>query len=535
MARLRCAEYTPRGNNLSVVEFTPSPAPPERAEGALQPYLRALRARWPLVLLVTLAALAGSVAWLTLRNPDYKATAHMLVAPVPDTDATFEGIDVLRADPNESTRTVQTAAALVQSPAAAQLAAQRLGPGWTRRRVEAAVDVQPEGQSNILAVTALVENRRDSARVANAYTRATLEVRRRIIERQSNTTLASLLAQQKSGAVSGQAAAALADRISRLQAVRTSGDPTLSITDAAALPGAPVGAPPWIVVGLALIAGFALGTGAALIMEVVDRRIRDEEELRRLYPLPVLSYVPELSRRRRRALSSPLSTPPEVREAFRTLEVQLDRQGSPPRVVTLTSASSGDAKTTSAVTLAIALLGAGHSVIVMDFDLRKPDVGKLLGVKPRRRLTSLLQPGTSLADMLVESPRVPTLRVLPADEESGGVVLLEPLSRRLNEMFQEARELADYVIVDTPPLGEVSDALRLLDFVDDLIVVARPGNTNRANLELMRDIMGRTGISPAGLLVIGDAPGRSSNYYAYGMSMREQSSWRRLASRSAEK
>lgn len=479
--------------------------------------------------------MGGSIAWLSLRKPDYKATAHMLVAPLPPEDPTFEGIDVLRADPNESTRTVQTAAALVESPEAARLAARRLGPSWSFGQVQSAVDVQPQGQSNLLAITALVENGRQAARVANEYARAVLEARRQTIQRQADTILPSLEAQQKSGTVTGAAAAALADRISRLQAVRTTGDPTLSITQPATPATSPVGAPPWLVVGLALIGGFALATGAALVMEVLDRRIRDEEELRRLYPLPVLSYVPELSRRRRKALASPLSTPPEVREAFRTLEVQLDRLGDPPRVVTLTSASTGDAKTTSAVTLAIALLGAGHRVIVMDFDLRKPDVGRLLGVKPRRRLTSLLQPGTSLEDLLVESPRVPTLRVLPADEESGGVVLLEPLSQRLGELFKEARELADYIVVDTPPLGEVSDALRLLDFVDDVIVVARPGNTNRANLELMRDILGRTGITPTGLLVIGEAPGRSTSYYAYGMETREQSSWRRLASRSAEK
>jgi Mrp family chromosome partitioning ATPase/capsular polysaccharide biosynthesis protein len=475
---------------LSVVDITQSTAPPERPEGALEPYVRALRARWPLVLLVMLAAVGGSVAWLSLRKPDYKATAHLLVAPLPAEDPTFQGIDVLRADPNESTRTVQTAAALVESPAAAGLAARRLGPGWTLAAVESAVDVQPLGQSNLLAVTALVENGPQAARVANQYARAALDVRRQRIQRQADTILSSLVAQQQSGAAAGQAGAALADRIARLRAVRVSGDPTLSVTETAAAPTSPVGAPSWLVVALALIGGFALGTGAALVMEVLDRRIRDEEELRRLYPLPVLSYVPELSRRRRRALRSPLATPPEVREAFRTLEVQLARQGNPPRVITLTSGSSGDAKTTSAVTLAIALLGAGHRVILMDFDLRKPDVGRLLGVKPRRRLTSLLSPGTSLEDMLVESPRVPTLRVLPADEESGGVVLLEPLSQRLGELFKEARELADYVIVDTPPLGEVSDALRLLDFVDDVIVVARPGNTNRANLELMRDILG---------------------------------------------
>ena len=264
---------------MSVVDFTPTPAPPERPEGALEPYLRALRARWVLVVLVTLAAVGASVAYLAHRQPDYKATAHMLVSPLPPDDQVFDGIDVLRADPNESTRTIQTAAALVNSPAAGGLAAQRLGDGWTTGRVDAAVDVQPEGQSNILSVTALVPNAAQAARVANEFARATLDVRRARVQKQVDTVLSSLQAKQASGAAKGQEAATLADRITRLEGVRQGGDPTLSVTQQATIPTSPVGAPSWLVVGLALIAGFALGTGASLVMEVLDRRIRDEDEL----------------------------------------------------------------------------------------------------------------------------------------------------------------------------------------------------------------------------------------------------------------
>ena len=96
-----------------------------------------------------------------------------------------------------------------------------------------------------------------------------------------------------------------------------------------------------------------------------------------------------------------------------------------------------------------------------------------------------------LDDLLVEYPQAPGLRVLPTDP--GNVLLLDAITRRLPELFHEARSLADYVIVDTPPLGEISDALRLVDLVDDIVIVARPGHTNRDSLETARDLMTRSG------------------------------------------
>ena len=104
---------------------------------------------------------------------------------------------------------------------------------------------------------------------------------------------------------------------------------------------------------------------------------------------------------------------------------------------------------------AVTLVMVGHRVIVVDFDLRKPDVGRALGIAPKKRFASAFSDGVDLDDLLVEYPQAPGLRVLPTDP---GNVLLDAITRRLPELFHEARSLADYVIVDTPPLGEISDA-----------------------------------------------------------------------------
>ncbi len=94
------------------------PAPPRSAEGALGPYLRAIRSHRMLVILVTLAAIAAAVAWTVLRTPSYSATAEMLVTPVAQEDQTFLGLPVLR-DSGDPTRSVQTAANQIHSSAAA--------------------------------------------------------------------------------------------------------------------------------------------------------------------------------------------------------------------------------------------------------------------------------------------------------------------------------------------------------------------------------------------------------------------------------
>lgn len=496
---------------------TTVPASP--SEGALEPYLRALRAHWKLVTLVTLVTVGFSIFWLSVRSPHYDATAQMLVTPVAVDDTTFEGVDVLRGDTSDATRTVQTAAALIESPEAADATARRVGRGQTRASVEAAVKVATRGETNILGIKATASNPQLATDLANTYAQTALEQRATAIRTQIAQKLGAQRATLSKGGLSDTASATLSSSIERLRSASTAGDPAFSITQKAVPPNGTVGTPKWLIVALALIGGFTLGTGAALIIELTNRRIRDEDELRRLYPLPVLAHVPVVAGAERRALRNPLATPPIVRESFRTLQVQLDRQGRLPRVLMLTSGSSGDAKTTSAANLAITLVAAGHRVILLDFDLRKPDLGRLLDVAPSGRLSSLISREASLSDLLVEVPRVPSLRLLPTGDDRD-VVLLEPLGRRLPELFEEARAQADYVIVDTPPLGEVSDALRLVDLVDDVIVVARPGHTNRANVELMRDLLGRAGRTPLGMLVIGEAQGSVNTYYTYGMGGR---------------
>ena len=159
---------------------------------------------------------------------------------------------------------------------------------------------------------------------------------------------------------------------------------------------------------------------------------------------------------------------------------------------------------------------------MLDFDLRKPDVGRTLGIEEAAPpLASLVREGAALDGLLAAAPAIPGLSVLSPKVVQGDVALVEALNRRLPELMAEARAAADYVIVDTAPLGEISDALRIVQHVEDIMIVTRPGHTNRENFEVMRDLLERTGVAPKGLLVIGPVAPTSSAYYGYGFSGRE--------------
>lgn len=493
---------------------------PRRQEGALAPYLRAIRAHLLLVVLATQIALVASVAWLSVREARYQATAEMLVTPLPSDDRDFLGIQLLR-DTNDPTRTAQTAAELVDSPRAAELAAERMGGDYTRSIVQEKVLVEPKGQSYVLAIQAQAGDPREAADLANAFVAGALQARRDLVSRQVAAQLRVL-----AGSTNPDDRA----RAAALRSIRDGEDPTLSLSQPAIAPSQREGAPAWLVIALSVIAGFALGAAAAVLMELVNPRIRDAEELQEGFPMPVLARVPRLGHRAARR-GDAFHMPPPVREAYRSLQVQLDQDVSSSRVVMLTSGSSGDGKTSTAVSLSLALVAAGHRVILMDFDLRKPDVAPVLGLEPTEGLVAMLGSAT-LDDVLVPAPKLPPLRVAPAGAGEEDFLLLSALIRELGDILAEARGRADYVILDTAPLGEVSDALRLVPHVDDVIVVARPNNTRRAEFHQMRDLLARAAVTPLGMVMMGVSTGAAGRYYTYGTVSPARSRGRRALRRS---
>ena len=466
--------------------------------------------------LVTLAALGGAGVLLATRSPTYEATAELLVTPLQQDDRTFIGITLLR-DSGDPTRTVQTAAALIASPDVARRTAQALGGGITQDGVERTVQVEPLGESNILGVIAQAASANEAATLANRYVRESLQLRSEVLRAQVVRAIAGLrdVAKQNDGTLSSGDST----RLSELRAVRDRGDPSLALAQAAQPPDAPTDPPAWLVLALALVAGLTLGAIVAVLIERLDRRVRDADQFFSLAPVPVLARVPTVRRSERGG--SALDVAPAVRESFRTLQIQIDQRrsdtGRRGNTIVVTSPSRGDGKSTTAICLALALVAAGHEVILIDCDLRRPDIGSQLGLDTSRGLATLLSTHATLTELLQPIDMLAPLRVLTAAGGVGDVANMQLLTRRVAEIFAEARSLADYVVVDTAPLGVVGDALALTPYADELLLVGRTHNSDRRAVENVVELLDRANTPPSGWVVIGDdSVKRKVTYYAAG-------------------
>jgi polysaccharide biosynthesis transport protein len=469
-------------------------------EPALSTYLRALKSHWVVFTLIVLGTVGAAVAWTIVRAPSYQATARILVSPVPADDRTFVGVQVVR-DTGDPTRTVQTAATLVESKDAAARTADRLGPGRSAGQVGAAVTVEPLGQSNVLAVRAEADTPEQAARIATEFARSALVVRSEAVKSQVADLIPELEAQQRALGPESSTSADLATRIFQLRASQSQGDPTL-LLEQTAPPGALVGVSRSLIVVLALIAGVALGAVTAVLLELARTRVRDTEDARALYPLPILACVPKVSGRGRLAASNgSLRLDRSLQRAFRAVVLELVKDGDG-RAIMLTSASRGDGTTTSAVYLASTMAFAGKRVILVDCDFVWPAAAGMLGMDPSAPTVELRDPLTALEQAWSPLPEVPlsVVSIAPLDTDPGAI---EALVGRLPALIEEARRRADFVVVDTAALGEVSDALALLRVVDDVIIVTRPGHTDRRAYEGMRDLIQRMGASVRGLVVVG--------------------------------
>lgn len=470
------------------------------SETRVRKYARAIRAHRVLAALVVLAALAGSIVWLAARTPDYEASALLLVDPVSQDDEAVVGLPVLR-DAGDPARTAETAAALTESRAAAAATAGRLGGGWTADEVLDSVDVEPADESNILVLTATADTPEGAAELANTFADAAIRVRDRRLRMAVDAALARIRQAQQSGPAPAAPPEETNARVARLQDLRLSGDPSITVAERATPPADASGVPWWLVVLLALLAGGVLGALAALIAERRSpRALTGEDELVSLVPSPVLARLPEDWHRFPADPGLQSAIPSEI--AFRSLHVQLGLLGGQRRSIMVSSPGDGDGKTNFVASLAVRLAAEGQDVIVMDLNLHAPRLADLLGVNSEPGLSATLEPGGSLASGLIPVAGIPGLSIVPGVHDPR-LSALDALHLRLPSLVAEAHTLGSHLLLDTSPLGTVSDAGLMVGGIDELVLLARVGHTRLVDIEEMRDVLWRVGRTPTGFVLIG--------------------------------
>jgi Mrp family chromosome partitioning ATPase len=197
-----------------------------------------------------------------------------------------------------------------------------------------------------------------------------------------------------------------------------------------------------------------------------------------------------------------------IRDAMRE-----SRTGTTGRSLLVTGSGHSEGKSSSALNLASVIATSGSSVILVEADLRRPSLGTALRFKAPHGVASVLMGELDLEDALVQIDEEGRLRVLLV-EPTAQYLAESPLAAGLGDIIEAATQMADYVIVDAPPVTEVSDAVPLARQVDDVLVVARLGSSRVDRLEDLGEILAREGIRPVGILVVGGNRRSGSEYYA---------------------
>ena len=260
--------------------------PPVESEG-LSRYLATLRERIWLVVLVVVITTGLAIIYIATATKTYEAEADLFVDPIPPGDTTLSGLSLITSS-SDPTRDVTTAAQFVTTNDVAERVADEVGLVGDPQQLLDNVAAEPVAQSNFVAITAKADSPADAAAIANAFAEETVADRTEQLHDQIDEQLPDLLRQQKQSPSSNS----LDDRISALQQLRTSPDPTIRVETEATEPTAPVSPRPLFSIFGGLLAGLVLGAAAAFAAQGLDPRLRREEQLRRLYRLPILARIP---------------------------------------------------------------------------------------------------------------------------------------------------------------------------------------------------------------------------------------------------
>ena len=514
----------------------------------LTDYLRVIRERWWIIVLAAAVVVAAALAMSFTATPLYQASSKLLYQ-TNDLDRALFGSQYY-SDINQSLD-VATGAEMVTLPQVAEAVKEQLGSSRSAGALLGMVSASSSTTTNIIQVVAVSTDASEAADVANAFAQQ-FTILRRDTDR-ATVAEARELVKEKLDSLDAEEAGSsnglmLQDRYENLQILEAMQNGGFAIVQTAVAPGAPFSPRPIRNGLLGLAVGLVLGLGLAFLLSYLDRRLKDVKAVEHAFGLPVLATVPaagrwgRVGRAARKNGSVGFRSHPSLLESFRTLRSSLqyfDVEKSI-KTILITSGLPREGKTTTTVNLALSLVLAGRRVIIAEADLRRPMVPEYLHVSNRVGLSTVLAGGATLADalqavdvklFLPEEARekankanaVPlggTLYCLasgPLPPNPAELLGSERMARLLEEISVNPK--VDYVLLDTPPVLSVADALVIAPKVDAVIIASRVNWTVRGEAEEAMKQLRRSGARIIGV-VAGGVKTRGGSYhgrsYYYG-------------------
>jgi len=270
---------------------------------------------------------------------------------------------------------------------------------------------------------------------------------------------------------------------------------------------------------LAFLFSALLAVGAAVVSDLLDKTIRDPEQVARTLRAEVIGTLPLMKNRAAALVEGGAHSERDLSgfgESVRTLRnsillASFDRRY---RSLLVTSAAPGEGKTTTAANLAAAHAEQGKSTLLIDGDLRRPSVHRNFNVPSVVGLSNVLLREIGWRDALIQVDSVPGLQILPAGPPSRRASDL--VGRGMVELLEEAAADFDLVMLDAPPLLGFAEPLQMATAVDGVVVVARAGQTSRKAVATVLATLNRLRARVVGVVLNEVHKEMSESYYYYG-------------------
>jgi len=311
----------------------------------------------------------------------------------------------------------------------------------------------------------------------------------------------------------------------------------IRVVDPAMIPSTPARPAKARNVMLAFLVGLVGGIGLALLREYLDNTVKTPDDIETLARLPSLAVVPQFAgsngtAKKQRLLQGLAANGHEKRielvaqhlpksqmsEAFRALRtsILLSQADHPPQVILVTSALPREGKTTAAANLAVTLAQLGDRTVLVDADLRKPGVGRLLNLGSGKYagLSSYLAGVSTLDLVTVPHPAIPNLAAIPTGPLPPNPADLLS-SHKFADAITELRTKYKFIVIDSPPVMAATDAVIVSVQTDGVLLVVRSGETPKEAFTRTRDLLNSVKCRILGVVLNAVDSNAPDYYYSY--------------------
>jgi polysaccharide biosynthesis transport protein len=497
------------------------------SDGGAEAFKAAIRRSLVLIVVTMLVGIVAINALRQARGPAYSASTEVLISMTPLSEIITNTVPPF-VDPS---RVMGTAQALARSPAVYQRAASDTHDALgTAAELRAATSASASTTDDILTFSATSSDAGRAVSIANAAARAYREWRSDLARKAIHRTVEQLRARLKAMAPNNPGRRDIENLLTKLNGLSAPGDATVVSRAASATKVSPAPVKDTLL-GASL--GFVIALVLVALREALDTTVRSETDIESILAVPVLATVRRLPRGAMRDGAA-------FDDSFASLAANLARLRRTERhaVLAVTSAVSGEGKTTTAANLAVALARRGFHVVLVDFDLSNPTAGRLFRLPAGAKGVSNLLAGSAslrealwsvriegeLAEVRRNGQQTPTpeaggwaehgsLRLLPAGETGRSVKATA--MKQVVPILEQLRVRSDFVIIDMPAATLTVELADLAGVVDQVLIVVRHGHVSQRSL---RSLSRQSRIWPAEVAgaVLTDAPTSEKDYAYYG-------------------